>query len=79
MIAAKRTPDEVASLVTQIEATARARLRDLRTALADRRDLRDVFLALFPEGLTFTPTRTLDGARNVWRISRARKTKGASS
>ena len=71
VMAAKRTPDEVASLVSQIEATARERLRDLRTALADRRDLRDVFLALFPEGLTFSPARTPDGARKVWRITGA--------
>ena len=69
LMTARRTPDEVASLVTQIEDAARARLRDLRTALAERRDLRDVFLALFPDGLTFSPARTPDGARKVWRIS----------
>lgn len=36
VMAAKRTPAEVASLVIQIEAIARKRLRDLRSALADR-------------------------------------------
>ena len=66
--AAKRTPDEVASLVTQIEAVARERLRDLRTVLADRRDLREVFLALFPAGLTFTAARLPAESRQVWRI-----------
>ncbi len=71
VMAAKRTPDEVASLVKQIEASARHRLHDLRSALADRRDLREVFLALFPEGLTFTPARTPDGSRQVWRIAGA--------
>ncbi len=66
---AKRTPDEVVSLVTTIEEVARRRLRDLRTALAERRDLRDIFLALFPEGLTFTPGRAPEGGRQVWRIA----------
>lgn len=71
VLAAKRTPDEVASLVTQIEAAARKRLRELRETLAERRDLRSVFLALFPDGLTFSPARTPDGARRVWQISGA--------
>jgi len=35
----------------------------------DRRDLRDVFLALFPTGLTFTAARLPDESRQVWRIS----------
>jgi hypothetical protein len=48
---------------------ARARLTDLRSALTDRRDLREVFLALFPEGLTFTPARLPDESRQVWRVS----------
>ncbi|MEP6865636.1 MAG: hypothetical protein ABJE66_33760 [Deltaproteobacteria bacterium] len=71
IIAAKRTPDDVLALVTKIETSARERLRDLRTTLADRHDLRDVFLALFPDGLTFTAARTTDGARQVWRITRS--------
>lgn len=69
IIAAKRTPDQVVEYLAKIEASARDRLRDLRTALADRTDLRDVFLALFPEGLTFTAARTPDDARQVWRIT----------
>jgi hypothetical protein len=36
IIAAKRTPDDLAVLVTKIEASARAKLQDLRNALADR-------------------------------------------
>ena len=71
VLAAKRTPDELAALVTKIEAGARAKLADLRTALAEKRDLREVFLALFPEGLSFTPARTADGARAIWRIEGA--------
>ncbi|MEJ7598492.1 MAG: recombinase family protein [Kofleriaceae bacterium] len=71
ILAAKRTPDELANLITRIEGSARTRLADLRSALADRRDLRDVFLALFPEGLSFTPARSPDGTRQIWRISGA--------
>lgn len=55
----------------RIETSARSCLNDLRTALADRRDLREVFLALFPQGLTFTPARTPDGERSIWRITGA--------
>src|SRR5687767_13571326 len=60
---------DLAALVTRVEANARARLRDLRSALAEQRDLREVFLALFPEGLTFTPARTPDGERKIWKIT----------
>ncbi len=66
IIAAKRTPDDLAALVTKI--SARSRLHDLKKALADQQDLREVFLALFPDGLTFTPARTPDNQRQVWRI-----------
>jgi hypothetical protein len=69
IIAAKRTPDDLAALIMKIEAGARAKLADLRNALADRRDLREVFLALFPDGLKFTPGRA--GDRSVWRIEGA--------
>ena len=42
----------------------------LKALLTDRRDLREVFVALFPGGLaTFSPARTPDGARKIWRIS----------
>ena len=50
---------------------ARARLLALRSALAEQRDLREVFLALFPEGLTFTPARTPNGERQIWEIEGA--------
>jgi len=44
------------------------RLADLRTALeADLPAMREVFHALFPEGLTFRPTE--NAARRVWAIS----------
>jgi hypothetical protein len=52
--AARQTPEEIAALIANVEATCRARLKDLRAALSDPGDLRDVFLAFFPEGLTFT-------------------------
>ncbi|HEU4729528.1 MAG TPA: hypothetical protein VFT22_16625 [Kofleriaceae bacterium] len=68
ILSAKRTPDEFASLVKQIEASSRAKLLDLRAALADEHDRREVFLALFPSGLSFSPTRTPDGQRQVWMI-----------
>jgi hypothetical protein len=71
ILAAKRTPEDLAELVTKIEAGARGKLADLRTALAEQRDLREVFVALFPEGLTFTPARTVDGERAVWHIEGA--------
>ena len=71
IIAARRTPEELASLVTKIESGARGRLADLRSALADKRDLREVFLALFPDGLSFTPARTPGDSRAVWRIEGA--------
>ena len=32
-------------------------------------DRREVFLALFPDGLTFAPARTPGGERQVWRIT----------
>lgn len=69
IIATKRTPDDVAALVTKIETSARARLLDLKTMLTEHRDLREVFVSLFPEGLTFSPARTPDGARQIWRIT----------
>jgi len=53
-------------LVEKIDASARDRLRALRSALGDQRDLREVFLVLF-----LTPARTADGGRQVWRIEGA--------
>lgn len=68
LLSAKRTPSDLAALVGQIEATARAKLRNIREALADENDRREAFLALFPKGLSFSPTRTPDGKRQVWKI-----------
>lgn len=39
---------ELAALIERIEDSARTKLRDLRASLADHRDLREIFLALFP-------------------------------
>jgi hypothetical protein len=54
---------------SRVETSARTKLTSLRTALADNADRREVFQALFPDGLTFAPARTPDGERRVWRIS----------
>jgi site-specific DNA recombinase len=69
ILTAKKTPDELAKLVKQIEVSARARLAELRAAVADETERRDAFLALFPDGLTFTADRTPDGKRQIWRIT----------
>ena len=69
ILSAKRTPQELVQLSKKIEEGARAKLDDLRSALADQADLREVFLTLFPSGLTFTADRTPDGERAVWRIT----------
>jgi hypothetical protein len=69
LIAARRTPDELAALVDRVEATVRANVLSLREALADPTDLREIFLAMFPRGLTFEPARSPDGLRQIWKIS----------
>lgn len=66
--AARRTPAELESMIERVEKSVKQRLADVRSALADRRDLRETLMALFPKGLQFTPTRTPDGARQVWKI-----------
>ncbi|MDQ2768384.1 MAG: hypothetical protein M3Y30_14675 [Gemmatimonadota bacterium] len=68
ILSTRRTPAELDALVAKIEASSRAKLADMRTALADERDRREAFLALFPTGLTFAANRTPDGARQVWKI-----------
>src|SRR6185295_17617971 len=65
---ARRAPSDLDALVAQVEAASRAKLADLRTALLNQSDRRGAFLALFPRGLTFSPTRTPDGARQVWKV-----------
>lgn len=68
LVAARRTPAELAALVDRVEANVRARVTALRHSL-DQADLREVFQAMFPDGLTFEPARTPDGARQIWKIS----------
>ena len=71
LIAAKRTPAELAALVDRVEANVRANVATLRHSLGNQgaeSDLREVFLAMFPHGLTFEPTRTPDGSRQIWLI-----------
>lgn len=56
---ARRTPEELGTIIEKVKATCRDQLGDLRTALAD---LREVFLTLFPDGLVLTP----EWARRQW-------------
>ncbi|MCG8417717.1 MAG: recombinase family protein [Proteobacteria bacterium] len=66
---AHRLPEQLQALMKKVEETAKAKLADLRTALAgDREATREVFRALFPEGLTFTPAPK-EGKRRVFAIS----------
>lgn len=51
------------------EAQAPTVRRIFDEAVAEQTDLREVFLTLFPNGLTFTADRSPDGARQVWRIT----------
>jgi predicted nucleic acid-binding Zn-ribbon protein len=57
LIAARRTPAELASLIDRVEANVRASVAKLREALGDEADRREVFRAMFPEGLSFERTR----------------------
>ena len=61
---ARRTPDEVVALMASVEATCRQRLTDLRAALTDPSDVREIFLALFPDGLILTPEWAEDDSGN---------------
>jgi hypothetical protein len=69
LLAARRTPAELAALVDRVEENVRANIRSLREALADQVDLREVFHTLFPSSLAFEAARTPDGGRQIWKIS----------
>jgi hypothetical protein len=69
LIAARRTPAELAALIDRVEANVRTNVAHLRQALVGQADLREVFQAMFPDGLTFEPARTPDGSRQIWKIS----------
>ncbi len=66
LAAAKRTPNEIAALMARVEASASARVADLRKALSRPADLRQALLVLFPEGIKLIPDEV--GARQVWKI-----------
>jgi hypothetical protein len=68
ILSARRAPSDLDALVAQVEASSRVKLADVRAALSNQADRREAFLALFPHGLTFSPTRTPDGARQVWKV-----------
>ena len=62
------TSAQVTETLARAETTPRAKLTDLRTALdAELPAMREVFQALFPEGLTFRPADST--RRRVWAIS----------
>jgi hypothetical protein len=66
--AAQRLPGQVRELMAKVEASAREKLGDLRTALAgDRQGSREVFQTLFPQGLTFAPAE--DQGRSAFAVS----------
>ena len=69
LIAARRTPGELAALIDRVEANVRTNVARLRQALVDQADLREVFQAMFPDGLTFEPARPPDDSRQIWKIS----------
>lgn len=69
LLAAKRSPAELDALIDRVEANVRASAAKLREALADDTDRREVFQAMFPDGLTFEPARTPNGSRQIWKIS----------
>jgi hypothetical protein len=58
LIAAKRTPAELAALVDKVEANVRANVASLGPPWPTRPTLREIFQAMFPDGLTFEPART---------------------
>jgi hypothetical protein len=47
LIAARRTPAELAALIDRVEANVRANVAQLRQALVDQSDLREVFQTMF--------------------------------
>ena len=53
---ARKTPAEIDRLASELEATARAKLHDLRHALTRPADRRQVFLAMFPKGVHLAPS-----------------------
>lgn len=69
LIAARRTPADLAALVERVEENVRTNVRSLRAALMEQADLREVFQTMFPKGLTFEAARTPDGMRQIWKIS----------
>lgn len=67
LLAARRTPDEVAALMGRVEQAVQDKLDRLRDGLNRPEDMRQVFLAMFPEGIRLEPTRV--GKRQVWQIN----------
>jgi site-specific DNA recombinase len=66
--AANRLPEMKRDLLAKVERSAREKLAALREALgADREGMRQVFHALFPEGLRLSPAES--GGRKCWAIA----------
>ena len=71
---ARRTPAMVTDLLDKVETVVREKLADVRAALAaDPAGAREVYAALFPEGLAFEPAEVTSTknrrVRKVWAIS----------
>lgn len=67
-VAAQRAPEKLREVMAKVKAAAVAKLDDLHVALAaDPSGAREVYKALFPEGLQFNASRKAN--RRVWAIS----------
>ncbi len=69
LAAAKRSPAMITEMADKMERLVRAKLEGLRAALqGDREGTREVFRALFPDGLKFKPATGANG-RQVFEIT----------
>lgn len=67
LVASRRAPAELATLMRKMEKDAYERLEKIQATLADPAQLRQVFLSAFPEGFQMSPRH--DGARAGWEIN----------
>ncbi len=62
-----QTPKIRKAMMRELEAAARQKMENMSATLAaSPQDAREVYKALFPEGLTFTAVKK--GTRRVWEI-----------
>jgi hypothetical protein len=60
---------ETDAILRDTRGNAERALADMRALLQSPADAREVYEALFPEGLVFSEGLSADGARRVWAIS----------